>query len=165
MTISAGGRFAPANNADAVAIGSLDIAGAVAHADILAGYLSSGSPFSRVAQIGTVTIGGTMEGTDIVAGADRGGDREFGTFDDAAIDADFDSPTLISKIASVVVGGAAIGPSGSFNPTFGIVAARIGAVSIGGTALTLQAGPGNDDSAVGTPTAVIVHELGAGGGS
>jgi hypothetical protein len=49
-----------------------------------------------------------------------------------------------SRIASVTIGGQVLGTMAA-DDHFGIVAEEVGAVKIGGTALILTVGPGNDD--------------------
>ncbi|MDB6172845.1 MAG: hypothetical protein JWL59_2156 [Chthoniobacteraceae bacterium] len=122
----------------------------VKFAEILAGYRDAftvdssgkllgvarlGVALNSGAQIGKVLIGGTIEATDIVAGAVPGADGRFGTLDDGPKNA---SSPLLSRIASVIV-------KGSVTPTqsaYGIVAQRIDSVTVeNNTQVIPQPGP------------------------
>jgi hypothetical protein len=143
--ISAGGA------ASLMAIKSLRVGGSVSFADILAGYsvgatvdAPRGRPIHPDAQIGTVTIGGDVQGVNIVAGADAGADRRFGTADDTKISAATDSAKVISKIASVVIRGSV----DATDERYGIVAQHVVSVKAGPSNVSLTPGPGNDRPAV-----------------
>jgi hypothetical protein len=82
-----------------------------------------------------------MTDSNIVAGIVPDGNGHFGTGGNAPIPAEISSPSIISKIASVVVNGS-ISPGGA--GPYGIVAAQINKFSLRGTSLNLQPGPGND---------------------
>jgi hypothetical protein len=96
-----------------------------------------------------VVIGTTGEGrwtaTDLVAGATTGiapkDDLLFGTTDDAAIPVSTGQPA--SVISSVVIKGDIVATQNDADH-FGIVAARVDAVSVGGAQIELTTGPGND---------------------
>jgi hypothetical protein len=116
-------------------IDRLIINGDVENAHILAGYNKDGEAVNPDAQIGRIVVKGDWIRSSLVAGiADSTGDG-FGQ-NDTVISGDND-PSIISKIASVVIRGTA---SGSATPGdhFGIVAQEIGRVSIGGVAISLQ---------------------------
>lgn len=148
------------------AFGRIDILGHARFAEILAGYspivtgqaqgqttiVSRGEMVSADARIGTVFVGGDIESTDIVAGADPGADGRFGTADDKVISgtrADgspvTDKANVISRIAHVIIGGNVVANTADY----GIVAQHIVAVETGSTsvAVPLAPGPGNDIAA------------------
>ncbi len=119
-----------------------DTGNVVRFAEILAGYggaLSVGSPRATAlnpdAQIGDILIGGTISGTNIVAGSAPGTDGRFGTSDDAIISSAqvTDDTRLISKIASVVIRGA-VEPDADPANSYGIVAQQIGSIKVGSAA-------------------------------
>lgn len=161
--ISAGGqKILPLNAKSDVAIGSITIgsgasSGSMSFAEILAGYDADGSAnnhrgsaVNADAQIGTVTIGGNFDNSSIVAGTAAGADGEFGTSDDSKISGAQipDRANLVSKIASVTIGGSASGSDASF----GIVAQEVAAVTFNNatspTAVVLHAGASNDTAPV-----------------
>jgi hypothetical protein len=160
-TISAGGRFLPASQAEALSIASVHVATLMDNADILAGYGIDGTPLNPDARIGEVVIVGKFDSTalrdsNIVAGIVAGNDGQFGTFDDREIgatpgpddefgtsdDKTIGSKTIISRIANLVVDG--IISSGDYTRVFGVVAQQVVAVRLGGEALLLNPGPAND---------------------
>ena len=69
-----------------------------------------------------------------------------------------DSAGISSKIASVTIGGQALGTVGGAD-FFGIVAENVGAVKIGGTPLVLTLGISNDDFFVGITGDFKVREV------
>ena len=75
----------------------------------------------------------------------RSGDLKFGTANDAKI-AGIDHASIVSRIATVFIGGIALGTPNSANPTdqFGFEAQQIGLLKVGGFAISLAAGAAND---------------------
>jgi hypothetical protein len=152
VLITARGQVTPTVTAD-VAIKRLFVGGRVEFSDILAGYESIGSSAVGVnadAQIGAVIVGGDWIASSLVAGAqdDATPDFEltsgdFGDADDQKITGGTDRPPTISKIASILIKGTALGTLGTGNH-FGFVAEQIGSFKIGTTRFTLTAGPRND---------------------
>src|SRR5262249_29691987 len=98
--------------------------------------------------------------SNLVAGVAAGADGNFGTADDAKISGTgtTDSPTIISKIASITINGQVLGTVGGTDH-YGFVAELIGAFSVGGTAFPLHAGPDNDVCDVGATGDVTVREV------
>jgi len=94
--------------------------------------------------IGPIKIGGDWREGSIRAAVNFGGDIFFGTNDDVA--AGIGDPDLFSKITSITIGGAVFGTAGP-GDHFGFVAQEIGALSIAGTKIPLERGPGNDTDA------------------
>jgi hypothetical protein len=137
-------------------IASLRVRGDVQFADILAGVsarlVDTRSPGSddvaNTARIGTVLIQGNMAATNIAAGV-QPVDGVFGNSDDAAANI---NDTTISRIASVVVTGQVTAPTSTVDGSYGIVARFVGAVRIGGAAVPLIPGAGNDRG--GTPVEI-----------
>ncbi|MEQ1860602.1 MAG: Calx-beta domain-containing protein [Chthoniobacteraceae bacterium] len=151
--ISAGNNGPVVNGRVTPAIGALTIgsstASSVAYLDVLAGYSESGSVSqprgdarSADAQIGRVTIKGSVLATNIVAGVDPGSDGFFGSDDDVVL-ADtlvVDKASVYSSIARVIIGGQVLAQ----DDFHGIVAQRVVSVTVGGVPVVLTSGPAND---------------------
>ena len=122
-----------------VAIGKVTVKGSVENSQILAGYSISGAPVNADAQIGAVKVGGSWSASDLVAGASDLGNNGFGNADDVKAPGT-DRPGIVSRIASVVIGGAVSGTSAETNATdhFGFVAQQIGAFKANGVSLSLN---------------------------
>ena len=139
--ITAGGSGA---TAPTPAIKSLTVKGSVISASILAGYDYSFVERNLLAGIGSVSIGGNLAGSFIIAGSNKGGDGIPGNSDDGKAN----NTTLIS---SVKIDGAFTGLAGDatrfyvFAPQIGKL--RVGAASYTGAQLT---SPGVYFSSVGT---------------
>jgi hypothetical protein len=144
-----------------IAIKSLSVAGRVEFADILGGYDTNGNgdPSNPDAQIGTVTIGGDWIASNLVAGvvADN---AFFGDGDDDPITETGEPDALFSKITRIVINGQVIG-TGAIGDHFGFVAQQISSFKVGGTALPLTSGAGNDTAGfvVSTTSDVRVREV------
>lgn len=121
-------------DAGGTAIGKIVVEGSVVNARILAGHTAAQEGQHPNARIGTITIGGDLKATDIVAGVDDV-NGVFGDDDDQIINTD-PKPKFLSSIASIIVGGIIEGTESSTDQ-FGIVAERIGMVKVGDTKLTL----------------------------
>ena len=131
------------------AIGSLRIDGGARFAEILGGYGVNGTAASprgtatnADAQIGTVSIGGDVLSTSIVAGAAAGTDGFFGTTDDFVIGGTgtVNAAGAVSRIASIVIGGNVLAGARSC----GIEAQFVNSLSVGGSVIALTPGAGND---------------------
>ena len=147
--ITAGGKIAPDNAGQAVAIKKLVVSNATAFADILAGYDIAADSLNPDAQIGTVIVGvrdgdGTWESTNLVAGAESGTDLRFGTTDDTVISSPDDVRGITSRIDRVVISGEINLSAGQLATRYGIVAEQVGTVILGGANVSLSAGAGND---------------------
>jgi hypothetical protein len=148
-----------------VAIGNIKVAGVSSFADILAGYSTDtstsllGAGVNADAQIGTVTIVGTVSGTNIIAGVGPGANG-FGTAGSGMLSGIgvADLPTIVSKISKIVL-GSGISPTASGSDSYGISAQDIVSASVGGTKVALTAGADNDTFALGKD-----HQLPAGSG-
>jgi len=148
--ILARGQVTPTVTTD-VAIGTLTVNGRAEFAQILAGVFPGGAANQNAdAQITNVTIGGDWISSSISAGVVAGVDAKYGTADDVKIAGAGvkDVAGLSSKITSLTIGGQAYG-SPSVLDHFGIVAENVGSLKVGGTVMTLFAGNGNDDFAIG----------------
>lgn len=156
VIISAVGQVKPTAKAD-VAIGSLTVGGHVTLSNILAGYSPAPAPVNGGAQIGTVSVAGDWSQSNLVAGAMNAmsGNKNFGNANDAAIATG--SAAAIAKITSIKIGGVIGGTPSATNPNdhFGFVAHTIGGFFIGGTKITLPAGPAMPD--IGATGDVSVH--------
>jgi len=156
--ISAVGQASLISNATTdVAIKTLTIKGNTTYGDILAGYNTDtqnstqllGTGVNADAQIGTVTIGGNYEATNIIAGVGPGA-TGFGTASSAALSGPgvSDLPTIISKISKVIIEGTVV-PTPNNSDTYGIAAQYIASATVSKAKLTLLAGPDNDTFANG----------------
>jgi len=162
VVISAAGLLDASANTD-LAIGKMSIGGRVEDAVILAGYNVILSPTNGSAQIGSVKVAGDWIASDLVAGATNSDTPSgapfpnFGTTDDAV--ASGGTAGILSKIASITIGGQVIGTPASVNETdnFGFVAQAIGPVSIGGYSITITSG--NTPQPVGETGDVDIHIL------
>jgi hypothetical protein len=148
--IVARGQVNPTATTD-VAIGTLTVNGRAEFAQIMAGVFPGNmGPQNADAQITSVTIGGDWVSSSITAGVFAGIDAKYGTADDVKVAGAGvkDVAGLSSKITSLTIGGQAYG-SPSILDHFGIVAENVGSLKVGGTVMTLFAGNGNDDFAIG----------------
>jgi hypothetical protein len=162
VVISAGGQAGAVAPHD-VAIGKITIGGRIDDTVILAGYDPTLSPVSADAQIGAVKVGGDWIASDLVAGATNSNTPtgapfpNFGDANDASIGG---GPTgLISKMASLTIGGQVLGTLSSVSSTdhYGFVAQAIGPVKIGGYAIAIAAG--NNPQPVGETGDVDIHVI------
>jgi hypothetical protein len=130
-----------------LAIKRLAIGGRVERAQILAGYDTLAIGRNADAQIGPVVIGGDLIASSIIAGVGTAL-ASFGTASDGKITGGKDSSDAlgaISKIASVIIKGSALGTFASNDAaTFGIEAQQIGSIKLGGATVALATGAGND---------------------
>jgi hypothetical protein len=162
VVISAG-----AAGAKSKAFGKVTIDGDARFFDLLGGYSGVGSVSNPLgsatqadAQIGTIQIRGQLQASNLVAGAVRGADQQFGTSDDAFPTGTgiVNNARILSTIARVIVGGIEALPGS--DSIFGIVAERITQATVGIDAVALASGPGNDDIEIGgSGTKVRIREL------
>jgi hypothetical protein len=128
-------------------IGTIEVGKSVEWANILAGYNrdSIPQPENGDAQIGKVRVGGDWQASFLIAGVTDGGDG-FANGDDPVIAGS--NPSLVSRIASVVIGGQARGPDPGalvvLIGSFGFYAEEIAKFRIGNTVIPLTAGASND---------------------
>jgi len=143
-------------------VSKLTVTGNVEATQILAGYDAKFTRVNPDAQLGTVTIGGVLRASNVVAGASQGADGIFGTADDLL-------PTsgrgVVARIASITLGGVEGSPSP--DDGFGIVAEEIGKLRIGSALIGLSKRPGNDLTPIsllpsGSTNDVFVREVVAG---
>lgn len=122
-----------------LAVKSVKIGGDFEHGVIVGGFIVSGNPD---AQIGPVSVGGDWIASSVTAGLLPGsGKFIFGNGDDVFINA---GPAgVIASIASITIKGRTVGTLET-GDRFGIVAAQIGAVTIGGVKLGLTPDAAND---------------------
>ncbi len=162
VVISARGQHTQGATSD-LAIGKITIGGRVEFANILAGYNTSLSPVNANAQIGPVNVGGDWAASNLVAGASNiaSSNTKFGNANDAKIAGGTDNAAIISKIASITIGGHLFGTPASVSTTdhFGFVAEQVGSLKVGGFAIPLTAVPHQDDRAIGETPDVRVHEI------
>jgi hypothetical protein len=135
--------------AAAIAINALTVRGDVRNAEILLGYDSSFTPVNGDASAGNITITGSFIASSIAAGVRDEGDDGFGLNDVRIGSPDPDpTPTIISRIASLVIKGVAEG-SDTAGDSFGIVAQEIKKAKISGQKILLNKTI-KDDILVGT---------------
>jgi hypothetical protein len=139
-TVSARGTDAPANDVAAQTIGAITVGGRVSHSSILAGYDTEGSAVNANVHIGKVKVGTHWIASNLVAGVTAGNDDKWGTADDEVISG---GNSIVSSIASLVITGHARGTVGGMD-RFGIVAQKVTALSVSGTAIPLTAGASNN---------------------
>ena len=163
-TIAAVGEQTPTATRN-LAIGKITIGGRVDFADILAGYdtalAAEPEPTNGDAQIGAVKVGGDWRASNLVAGAmnTASGNIFFGDANDAPIAGV--SATILSKIASITIGGQVFGTSTAPLGSHGFVAEQIGAFKVGGTSILLLPTAHNDNRplAIATTNDVTIHEV------
>jgi hypothetical protein len=137
VVISARGQAVePAGATRDVAIASLSISVRVKYTNILAGYDVNLNPVNADAQIGAVKVGTDWVASNLVAGVAAGSDGLFGTADDVLIPEAKSDPKILASIASVTIHGLALGTTGG-GDRFGIVAQKIGAMSVNQVPLPL----------------------------
>ena len=119
-----------------VALGRVTVGGDSSYARILAGYDTALVAANGVAQIESVVIGGTMVGTDIVAGIANltGGNR--GVFFGGPTDRSIDRSDR-SRIGSVRIGR--VDSTQDSADSYAIAANAVGSVSVGGGRVTSPA--------------------------
>lgn len=157
--ITARGQLTPTGTTD-LAIGKLTVTGRVEHGLIHAGIANFA--FNADAQIGPVVIGGDWIASDLVAGANDGGNG-FGNSGDAKFSSGVgakDVATVSSRITSIVIGGEVLGTVGGTDH-FGFVAENIGSFKVKGgtTTFPMLAGNGNDAFFVGLLGDLAVREI------
>jgi hypothetical protein len=159
VLITAARNSAPTATSDLV-IGKLTVNGRVELAKIIAGVERNGAEVNADAQIGPVTVLGDWVSSDLVAGANKGGDGLFGTGDDIKQSGGGvkDLPVTLSKIASMTIGGQVVGNIDEFK-NYGFVAENIGALKIGGNTFPLITGNTNDFFLVGLVGDTRVREI------
>lgn len=153
--ISARGQRSPGATSD-VAIGSITINGNVSDSLIAAGYNEFGAEANADAQVGAVQVDGTWTASSLVAGISAGMDGLFGTADDAAVRGR-DRAGVVSKIASVVIGGAVEGTVLG-GDHFGFVAGKVGSFTSVAGALALTGAP-DESFGLGTNGDVTLREI------
>lgn len=100
--------------------------------------------------------GGDFIASSIVNGFEAGADGSYGTADDAPHGLDGNN-LIKATIASIVIKGRATGTSSS-GDSYGILAEKIGSVTVGGRKIALDP-LGNDNVQVGAFADLRIHEL------
>jgi hypothetical protein len=155
VLITARGQATPAGTTD-TAIQSLAVGGRVEFTNLLLGYTRGEIGLNADAQIGAVTVGGDWIASYLLVGVNPS-DAFVGDANDLKLAGNFgagaikDDSNVVSKIASIVIGGGVFGTPGAISAAdrFGFVAEQIGSFRANGLALALKAGPNNDTFALG----------------
>jgi hypothetical protein len=134
--ITAGENDDPASMTSRDGFDKITIKHDVNNALILAGYTKDGEPVNPDATIGKVVVKGNWIQSSLVAGVDDSTGDGFGR-NDTVIAGDV-TPSITSRIASVVIKGSATGSSSISDDHFGIVAQQVGKLSIGGSRIDLS---------------------------
>lgn len=134
VSITARGQEVPGAKQD-LAIGKILVRGDVAYMQFLAGFTYDQDGFQSVvngdASVGPVKIGGSWIASYLSAGIDSV-DGRLGDSNDMVIPGS--NPNLISRIASITLGGIVLGTDNAVTPFdhFGLVAQQIGSFKAGG---------------------------------
>jgi len=160
--IRAGGNPAGGN-----AIASLTVGGSVASTLVLAGFSLNNEAVNANASIGAVKVGGSWTAASIAAGVrNLGTDDALGgtgtAFDNFNFgdthDRNYRATTLVSKIASISIGGTIRGTTGGTDH-YGFVATQIGSLKIDGTLIPLTPTVGTDNRLIGLTGDFRIHEV------
>ena len=156
VIISARGQHPPGAPTD-LAIGRIAVIGRVEFASFDAGYDLTITGVNGDAQIGAVTVGGDWIASNLLAGVKNtaSGDVKFGDANDSSINAG--NPGIVSRIASIAIGGQLFGTPASVNPNdhFGFVAEQIGGMTIGGNSIAIPTN--NTPLNIGETTDFSIH--------
>lgn len=124
--------------AAAIAINSFVVRGNVLNAEILLGYNQSFEPVNGDASAGKVNIKGSFTASSLVAGVKDDTSDGFGQNDvRIGFPADDPTPKIFSRIASLIISGAAEG-SDAAGDSFGITAQEIKSAKINGVKVVLD---------------------------
>lgn len=144
VTISAVGQLVPGKTHD-LAFGKINIGGGVSYANFDAGYDQTGAPVNGVASIGTVVVGGTWQGSNLIAGVMPDSTAGHAPWDAGAtvipVIPQGVSASLIPSIASIVIKGKVESASvpGAAD-TYGFVSDTIAHFSVDGVKQTFLSG-------------------------
>lgn len=122
-----------------LAIKKISVTKDVNFATILGGYDPDLLASNADAQIGSLKIGGNWMASSAVTGVVDSLQNGFGNADDARISISSDNASIVSEIASIIIGGNISGTAGS-GDHFGFVAQQIGALKFNGSSVVLHAG-------------------------
>lgn len=134
--ISAEGLLGNTDQKKAVAIKSLTVGGNVRFSNIVAGYDVTGVPTNADVEIGKVVVKGDWIASNLIAGVAAGADGQFGSADDERIAGG--SASVVSRLASIQIGGQALGTADTDTDIYGFVAEQILAFKVGGGAYPLD---------------------------
>ena len=135
VTVTARGQAVQGRSVD-LAIGRIDVKGSVSGSDFLAGYDPNGNAVNPDAQIGAVKVLSGWTASNLVAGVIAGADAGFGNPLDAKAPG-ADSAAILSKIASVQIGGIVTGTT-SAGDHFGFVAQDVVSFKVAGVLQTAR---------------------------
>ena len=159
--VSARGDLVTPDLLAAQTMGALTIGGRASHSDFLLGYDLDLHSVNPDVQLDKVTVTGGWVGSNLAVGAEQGADGLLGTADDEAISGG--NGAITSRIASIVIKGAAYGTPGESGDFYGIAAEEIVKGKVALTTLPLSAGAGNDlgPTLLGVSFDFAVHEVGS----
>jgi hypothetical protein len=145
----------PSSPAKTLAIGKLIIGGDVKNADILTGFDGGGDARSD-ASIGSITVGGSVIATNIVAAISKGVDGIWGTIDDTTISPS--NSSFIPTIGSITIKGQLLGSYG-FEDGFVITAGEIKSIKVGNNKIALGASVLDELTAYGATRDINIREV------
>ena len=160
VSIDAVGTLTSSSKPD-IALKSLKVGGRVEWANLLFG-ISENKGINGDVQIGPIAVGGDWITSNLAVGIDPT-NGSFGDASDKAVVPGVpffgaftrNDPTVLSKIASVAIGGGVYGVNGTPGLThFGFVAEQIGSFKVNGVNLPLKSGAKNDTFALNAARAV-----------
>jgi len=147
------GNGAAKNATEALAIKSFNVRGDFDHSSLLGGAFVLAN---ADVQIGKITIGGDFRASNLTAGVTGGADGLLGTADDHLYAGGSDA--VVSRIASVVIKGQAIGTNEA-GGRFAIEAEQIGSVKVGATKVLLNKTAKDKYVALGGTGDLFVNEV------
>ena len=162
VEITAAATKSPTDKADS-AFGKIAIGGRIAYSNILGGYDTDLHAVNGHAQIGNVTVKGDWIASNLVAGikTSTGDTKNFGSATDSVI-AGAGPAGVISRIASIRIGGTVIGTTGNTTDHFGFEAQDIGKFRYGTTIVQPAVITGNSSTVLSQQTGgdVTLSEIG-----
>ncbi|MEO8353873.1 MAG: Calx-beta domain-containing protein, partial [Chthoniobacteraceae bacterium] len=140
VTVSALGTVGVTQQGKAVALKQVQVGGSVVNAEILAGFRRDGTPSNADAGIGKIIVEGNWIASSAAAGVvDATGDG-FG-INDLLIQGG--NAGIVSKVASITIGGQMVSGSEREGDHFGITAQQIGSLTLGRARQSLHVGAGD----------------------
>ncbi len=153
VVISGNGFDAKTATGD-LAIGQVTIGGDAVRLNLVAGF-NDGFDTNADGSIGKILVKGSWRASNAIAGAHQNSAPSWGVGDTLQHAND---TSLVAQIGSIIIGGNVEGAAGSAQQ-FGFVSQQINSLKIGGHAVTLKTGPGNDVFQLALEADVHVEEV------